>query len=218
MMMSFRFLLRLVPLCFLFLFLACGKSSESAQMSPYEVSGDHALGNPNASVTLVEYASITCSHCAVFHKTIWPQIKKEYVDTGKIRYIFREFPTPPQQLATAGFLIANCAGEDKFFSILDTFFDRQVAIFKEAEQGRAREALLAIAKQFGLSEDKVNQCFANKEEIKHLQDVQIKGYETYKITGTPSFLINGTLVPYEKTRNFEDFKAQFDALLNSTSQ
>jgi len=79
------------------------------------VAGDHAIGNPDAKVTVVEYASVTCGHCANWHTSVYPEFKAQYVDTGKVRYVFREFPTPPQRLAHTGFLIANCADENKFF-------------------------------------------------------------------------------------------------------
>ena len=84
-----------------------------------EAKGDMALGaGADAKVTVVEYASVTCGHCAVWNEEVWPEFKTKYVDTKKVRYVFREFPTPPQDIAVAGFLIARCAGEDKYFDVM----------------------------------------------------------------------------------------------------
>ena len=82
-----------------------------------------ALGPADAKVTIVEYASLTCSHCAAFHKDTWPELKKRYIDTGKVRFILREFPLDP--LATAGFMLARCDGEAKYYPITDLLFDQQ---------------------------------------------------------------------------------------------
>ena len=85
--------------------------------------GDKILGDENAPVTIVEYASMTCGHCANFHTRTWPDLKKDYIDTGKVRFIFREFPLDP--VASAAFMLARCAPQDKYFEIIDVMFEQQ---------------------------------------------------------------------------------------------
>lgn len=109
--------------------------------------GDKSLGNEKAPVTIIEYASMTCSHCANFHATVYPVLKKKYIDTGKVRFIFREFPL--DAVATAAFMLARCAPPDKYFAMIDVLFEQQKnwAFTKENAKG-----LLAIAKQAGFSQ------------------------------------------------------------------
>lgn len=116
------------------------------------------MGNDKAPVTIIEYASMTCPHCANFQETTFPELKKRYIDTGKVRYIFREFPL--DNLAAAAFMLARCSGKDdkdKYFALVDTLFrqQRQWAVEKPIPP------LLAIAKQAGFTEQTFNTCLAN---------------------------------------------------------
>ena len=119
--------------------------------------GDMALGDEKAPVTIIEYASMTCPHCAAFHANTYPELKKRYIDTGKVRFIFREFPL--DQLALAAFMLARCAGPDKYFPMIDTLFQQQ----KEWVVQKPLGPLLAIAKQAGMSEQAFNECLAGQE-------------------------------------------------------
>ena len=121
--------------------------------------GDMAQGDEKAPVTIIEYASMTCPHCADFHATTYPELKKRYIDTGKVRFIFREFPL--DQLALAGFLLARCVGPDKYFPMIDTLFQLQ----KEWVVQKPLGPLLAIAKQAGMSEQQFNECLQDKKLI-----------------------------------------------------
>src|SRR5947209_14674871 len=85
--------------------------------------GEMALGDPQAPITVIEYASMTCPHCAHFHLTTFPELKKRYIDTGKVRFVFREFPLDP--VATGAFMLARCAGNDRYFALLDLLFHEQ---------------------------------------------------------------------------------------------
>src|SRR5262245_46064913 len=128
--------------------------------------GDMALGDEKAPVTIIEYASMTCPHCAAFHATTYPELKKRYIHTGKVRFIFREFPL--DQLALAAFLIARCAGPDKYFPMIDTLFQQQ----KEWLVQKPLAPLLAIAKQAGMSEQAFNECLQNQKLIDGIEDVR----------------------------------------------
>lgn len=173
---------------------ACGdsgvKSTASAGTSAFEVAGDHAIGNPDAKVTLVEYASVVCGHCASWHEGVYPEFKKNYIDTGKVRYVFREFPTAPETLARTGFLIANCADETKFFDNISLQFKQQKQVFQAARDGKAREIYTNIAKSAGLSEAEFEACLSNQEEIDRYEAV-VQGGIDAGVTGTPAFFLNG---------------------------
>ena len=144
---------------------ACGDKATTTSgegQSAYEVAGDHAIGNPDAKVTVVEYASVVCGACANFHNTVYSDFKQKYIDSGKVRFVFREFPTSPENLAQAGFLIANCADEDKFFENISLQFKRQRSILTSSN---IREEYVNIAKAAGLSEAEFETCLANEDEI-----------------------------------------------------
>ena len=106
--------------------------------------GDVIMGDPNAPVEIIEYASVTCGHCAEFHENVMPVIE-EYVEAGQVKYIFRDFPTPPADVAMAGFAIARCAGEDGYYDVLDDLFENQTNIFQAIRTGTAGDALRATA-------------------------------------------------------------------------
>ena len=149
--------------------------------------GDMALGAPEgAKVTVIEYASVTCSHCATWQATVWPEFKARYVDTNKVRYVFREFPTSPVEIATAGFLLARCAGPDKYFGVVDELMARQNEMFSTVP----RTVLLDIATKAGLSEAQFTACLSDKAAIEKL-DARIKAGIAAGVEGTPAFFVNG---------------------------
>ena len=151
-------------------------------------SDDMTLGNPKAKVTVVEYASASCPHCAEFNNDTFPAFKAKYIDTGKIHYVFREFLTPPEQVAASGFLIARCAGKDKYFSVLDAIFHAQQQMY---QTGDYHGTLLRIAESAGMSEKQFDDCTTNDAAIKALGERVQKSIDA-GITGTPTFVINGT--------------------------
>ncbi len=149
---------------------------------------DMTLGNPAAKVTVTEYASASCAHCARFNNEVFPAFKAKYIDTGKIHYVFREFLTPPPQLAAAGFLLARCAGKDKYFSVLDAVFRGQEEIYNT---GDMRGVLLRIAQSVGMTEAQFSTCISDEKALKALND-RVQKYQTRdKIEATPTFFING---------------------------
>ena len=146
--------------------------------------GDMALGDEKAPCTIIEYASMTCPHCAAFHMNTFPELKKRYIDTGKVRFIFREFPL--DQLALAAFLLARCAGPEKYFPMIDTLFQLQ----KEWLVQKPLAPLLAIAKQAGMSEQAFNECLQDQKLIDGIEDVRQRAMKL-NVQSTPSFFING---------------------------
>jgi protein-disulfide isomerase len=157
---------------------------------------DMSMGNPDAKVTVIEYGSASCPHCARFNNEVFPAFKAKYVDTGKVRYVFREFLTDPAQLAAAGFLLARCAGRDKYFSTLDEVFHVQAEIY---QTGDAAGPLTKVAKDAGLTEAQANACLESKTAIAAL-NARVDGYmKNDKIDSTPTFDVNGKRLEGEQT-------------------
>ena len=169
---------------------ACSQSADTV------TADDMSMGNANAPVTVVEYASVSCTHCATWNKEVFPAFKAKYIDTGKVRYVFREFITAPPQLAAAGFLLARCAGEDKYFGVLDQVFHAQDEIFRT---GDIRTPLVAIAAQAGMNEEELNACVGDEEALNELNARVEKWATEAKITGTPTFDITGKRLDGEQS-------------------
>ena len=147
--------------------------------------GDVVLGSEKAPVTIIEYASMTCPHCAHFSATTFPELQKRYIDTGKVRFIFREFPL--DALAAAGFMLARCAGNDKFMPIVETLFAKQADwVVREPI-----EPLKSIAKQFGFTEESFNQCLANQKVLNAIEEVRDRAVKKLGVNSTPTFFVNG---------------------------
>lgn len=142
-------------------------------------------GNADAPVTIVEYASLTCSHCATFANNTLPEIKKKYIDTGKARLIFREFPFDPR--ATAAFMLARCAPEERYFPMIEVFFKQQAQWAGAAD---AEAALLQIAKLAGFTEDSFKACLTDQNVLNDVNAVRERGAE-FGVNATPTFFING---------------------------
>lgn len=152
--------------------------------------GDMALGaEEGAKVTVVEYASVTCPACAAWQETTWPEFKTRYVDTNKVRYVFRELPTPPVEVATAGFLVARCAGPDKYFDVVHQLMATQ----QEMVAGGPRAWLLRTANAVGMSEQQFEECVRDENAIKAMEG-RIRVAHDAGVSGTPSFFVNGAQV------------------------
>ncbi len=152
---------------------------------------DMALGSDKAPVTIIEYASMTCPHCANFEENTFPELKKRYIDTGKVRYILRDFPL--DSLAGAAFVFAHCAGKgdkDKYYSMVETLFrqQRQWAVEKPLPP------LMAIAKQAGFTEASFNACLTNQKAWDAMESVRQRALKEFKVESTPTFFVNGTMV------------------------
>ncbi|MBP8245829.1 MAG: DsbA family protein [Phenylobacterium sp.] len=166
---------------------------------------DMTLGDPKAPVKITEYASASCTHCATFNNEVFPALKAKYIDTGKVHYTFKEFLTPPVEVAAAAFLTARCAGKDKYFSVLDAVFQAQNEMFTT---GDMRGVLLRVAQSAGMTEPQFNACITDEAALKALNERVEKASRDEKITATPTFLING-----EKMKEGEATLAEFDAAI-----
>jgi protein-disulfide isomerase len=148
-----------------------------------------ALGSAKASVTITEFASMSCPHCAAFEQNVFPMIRSKYIDTGKVRYVFREFPLDIK--AAAASMVARCmAGDDaeKFFSAIDTMFKQQDQLMTDTQ-----ESLKRIGGQAGMSGDAVEACVKNQATLDKLTADEKFANETLKVDATPTFFINGEM-------------------------
>lgn len=151
--------------------------------------GDHILGKDDAPVTIVEYASFTCGHCANFHANTFPKLKEKYIDTGKVKFIFRVFPTAPAELSIAAGMLAHCAGKDKYFAMTSALFETQRNWAATADP---IPVLLKLANQAGITEEKFRECLSDKKLAQEIQMVAVRGFETFGVDATPTLFINGT--------------------------
>jgi protein-disulfide isomerase len=165
--------------------LADDAQPSAADLADAGPDGDVMLGSDKAPVTIIEYASMTCPHCAHFSATTFPELQKRYIDTGKVRFTLRAFPL--DALAAAGFMLARCAGNDKYMPMAETLFAKQADwVVKEP-----LPPLKEIAKQFGMTEDSVNQCLANQKILDSIQAVRDHAVDKLGVNSTPTFFING---------------------------
>lgn len=148
--------------------------------------GDKILGDENAPVTIVEYASMTCGHCANFHSRTYPDLKKDYIETGKVRFIFREFPLDP--VAAAAFMLARCAPQEKYFDIVDIMFEQQRAW---AFTDNPYQSLLDFSKQIGFTQESFEECLTNQGLLDAVNAVRERGANEFGVNSTPTFFING---------------------------
>jgi protein-disulfide isomerase len=162
--------------------------------SGVSAAAERAIGDPSAPVTVIEYASVGCPHCAEWAKTVFPAFKKAYLDTGKARFVFHEMLTGDMELAAAGFLIADCAPPDRYFQVIDSIFADQIGI----AQGGA-PALLKVAEAAGLSESQFQACLTDNAALQALQDRTLADAQTHDVNSTPTFLIGDQKIVGELT-------------------
>jgi protein-disulfide isomerase len=171
---------------------------------------DMALGPANAPVTITEFASMTCPHCAAFNENVFPKIKLEYIDTGKIRYVFREFPLDIK--AAAGSMLARCiakADAGKYFAVIDMLFKQQ----NDWVTKNTTETLIRIGKQAGLSQQAVEDCLKDQVLLDKIAADQKYASDVLKVDSTPTFFINGEKIKGETS--FAEFDKKIKSLLKS---
>nr|WP_249816513.1 DsbA family protein [Bradyrhizobium sp. 159] len=171
---------------------------------------DMALGPNDAAVTIIEYASMTCPHCAAFNEQVFPKIKKEYTDTGKVRYIFREFPLDIK--AAAGSMLSRCIANGdapKYFAVTDMLFRQQ----NDWVVKNTTETLTRIGKQAGLTQQQVEACLKDQALLDKIAADQKYASDVLKVDSTPTFFINGEKIKGEAS--FEEFAKKINALLKS---
>jgi protein-disulfide isomerase len=173
-------------------------AAQNARVDVEQLMAEGALpdvveGEANAPVTIVEYASMTCSHCATFHTKVYPTLKSKYIDTGKAKFMLREFPLDP--LATAGFMLARCAG-DKREAMIELLFGQQK---NWAFIDKPLDGLANIVKQTGMSQETFEKCLKDQALYDKVNTVRDRGAEKFGVNATPTFFINGKRVSGEMT-------------------
>ncbi len=173
--------------------------------------GDMALGAAEgAKVEVIEYASVTCHVCAAWQAENWDGFKRAYVDTNKVRYVFREIPTPPAEVAIAGFAIARCAGDDKYFDVVHELLSSQ-----DEMRADPRATLFRVGNGAGLSNERIQQCITDEAALTGA-DERAKAARTAGVEGTPTFFVNGVkiITPGSQSgTSLEDLSKAIDAEL-----
>lgn len=173
-------------------------------IGPQKFTGaEYVLGDPRAPVTVIEYLSDTCSHCAHLDADIWPLAKAKYVDTGRVKWIVREFVTEPEAVSASGFVLARCAGKDRYFGVIEQIFKAQDEMFKTNDW---KTSFLRIARGAGLNEAQFNACLADDAAFRGVMARVKRAVEVDKIDGTPTLFINGKKT-FEATPSFGELDA-----------
>jgi protein-disulfide isomerase len=155
-------------------------------MKPTDLA-DVTVGSKDAKITVVEYASMTCGHCQKFATTVFPELKTKYVDTGKVRFVMREFPL--DNLAAAASMLARCAGGDKVFPMVETLYEKQADW--AFSNGNPVPKLFDIAKQAGFTQESFDKCLTDQKLLDQITDQRKRASETFGVSATPTFFING---------------------------
>lgn len=189
-----------------------GSSSGEGAATSVDSALGHTLGQEDAPITIIEYASPTCPACKYFHETVKPVIEENYINTGKVKFVFREFPL--NEIDLAGYAIARCAGSDKYFDVLDDLFANQEGIRYAAQNGVVKTTLGTIAQRHGIADtEALDACLSNRDIRKAIADTTSTS-EKWGIDGTPTFIIDG--VKHNFSADYatpEGFSKRLDALL-----
>lgn len=182
--------LKSLAVALLGLSLAACEPAGRSELIPVE--GDAAIGAADSKVTLVEYGSPTCPACKAWHDNFWPEVKRDYVDTGKIKFVFREFAI--HGAIDAGiFAIARCAGNEEFYAVIDEAMERQQTIVTESGKGQAMPELNALGAEFRMSPEQVQSCINDRTIIRRINDVRADA-QGKGIDSTPTFVLNGVVL------------------------
>jgi len=186
---------------------ATAQEATADAAAPVEIT-DFSVGSPDAKVKITEYASFTCPHCANFHATVWPQLKADYIDTGKVQFTYREVYFDRYGLWAA--LVARCGGEMRYFGIVDMLFEQQQEWAASDDPNVVVGNLRTIGKAAGLDDASLDACFKDGAKAEAMVAHFEKNMEADGVEGTPTFIING-----EKHSNmsYDDMKAILDAAL-----
>ncbi|MDC0737904.1 DsbA family protein [Cognatishimia sp. SS12] len=180
---------------------------ETPQANDLDTSGipEMFLGDENAPITMIEYASYTCPHCANFHQTVYPQLKADYIDTGKVKFVYREVYFDRYGLWAS--LIARCGGQERFFGISDLLYKSQSDWARAGDPVAIADAIRKVGRLAGLGEEQLQSCIQDEEHAKELVAWYQNNAAADDITGTPSFVINGTKysnMPYADMKEILD--------------
>lgn len=155
---------------------------------------DMTLGKPTARIVVVEYASLSCPHCARFHKEVFPAFRKAYIDTGKVQFVFREFVTSPAEIAVPAAMLARCAGKDRFFQMVDRVFASQDEMYADGTVGGVHRILRREAAVLGIDSAAYDACVQDPAGFEALKARLERGVAEDKVEGTPTFDVNGRRV------------------------
>lgn len=170
---------------------------------------ERAIGDAEAPVTIIEYSSLTCPHCASFHNEVLPDLKKKYVETGKVRMVFRDFPLNEPAVDAA--VLAHCAGPDRYVGFLDVLFQTQASW---ASSPDPREALKQLGKLGGLDEGQMDACFNDESMVDGVLQSRLQGQNEHKVQSTPTFVINGET--HAGNRSIDEFADIIDPLIGGS--
>lgn len=177
---------------------------------------DHVTGDKDAPVTMIIYASVTCPHCAHWFETVWPDLKINYIETNKLKVVFREFPTAPAQIAVAGFQLANCGPEDQYFSMIEHLMTEQENTMHGVQGGKGLEVFLAHAKKAGINtEEDMNACFDNKDGLQRIQNT-MELAQSGKINSVPAFILDGKFLDHSS--DYDPLTKHIDELLKAAKK
>ena len=168
------------------------------------------LGDVNAPIEIIEYASMTCPHCANFHSDVYPQLKENYIETGKVKFVFREVYFDKYGMWAS--MIARCAGPDRFFGVIDQMFEKQKTWSRAGNDLAIVTELSKIGKLAGLGDDQINACLQDADNLRDLVGWYKANTEEHKISGTPSFVIDGEMV---SNRSYQELSTLLDEKLGS---
>ena len=156
-----------------------------------EAPDDHVIGSDTAPITMIVWASVTCPHCSDWFTNEWPSLKKELIETEKLRFVFRPLPTAPAQLSMVGFMIAECAPAEDYFQLIEYQMENQKTILEQAQKGEARAEYDKIGKLAGLeTQEDINACLAQKDKLELIQTNNQRATGA-GLKGVPAFYING---------------------------
>lgn len=164
---------------------------------------DKVMGDENAPVTVIEYASMTCGHCASFHTQTYPQFKEKYVDTGQVRFVFRDFPLDAR--AAVGSMVARCVREDAYFDFVSLLFTRQED-WAFVEGDKVLDSLFSLAKQVGMSRAEFDACVNDQKLFEGITAMRNRAEQEFGVQSTPTFFINGKVV--RGALPFEEFEKE----------
>ena len=182
------------------------KIANGAQINELQ-KNDRFIGNVEAPVTIIEYASLSCPHCAEFHLEVLPMIKKEYIETGKVKLIFRDFPLNLPALEAS--MILRCVSEEFYFKYLDALFSLQK---KWAKPKGSKKSLFNILQNSGMTKKEFDSCLSNKELEDEIINKQLNAHKEFNIQTTPSFIINGKLI--QGSKSIDTFRKIIDNILS----
>ena len=183
--------------------------AQTATLPPIaDLLADRVLGNPNAPVTILDYSSMTCPHCATFHTETLPKIKEKYIDTGKAKLVFRDFPF--DQAALRASMLARCAPPERYYPLLDVLFKSQAQWSRASDPAKA---LAQYGKLAGMSQETIDACMASQPLADGILQSRMVGADKYKVEATPTFVLNDGAATISGAQSFETFAAAIDKLV-----